>query len=105
MWDAVRDLVQAGVGVVLTTQYLEEADQLAGRVMLLDDGRIVAEGTATATAATYVVPGVLVLCTAYNAAPCSESGAGARRPDPLLRDVRTGRARAARAGTRSLCAE
>ncbi len=47
MWDAVRDLVQAGLGVVLTTQYLEEADQLAGRVMLLDDGRIVAEGTAT----------------------------------------------------------
>ncbi len=46
MWQIVRDLVvQDGVTVFLTTQYLEEADQLAGRLAVLDQGRLVAEGT------------------------------------------------------------
>jgi len=45
MWDVVRSLAADGVTVFLTTQYLEEADQLADRVALLDGGRIVAEGT------------------------------------------------------------
>ncbi|WP_327142527.1 ATP-binding cassette domain-containing protein [Nocardia sp. NBC_01327] len=45
MWDIVRDLTADGVTVFLTTQYLEEADQLADRVAVLDQGRIVAEGT------------------------------------------------------------
>ncbi|WP_328472001.1 ATP-binding cassette domain-containing protein [Actinoplanes sp. NBC_00393] len=45
MWQIVRDLVGTGVTVLLTTQYLEEADQLADRIVLLDAGRIVAEGT------------------------------------------------------------
>jgi ABC-2 type transport system ATP-binding protein len=45
MWDIVRDLVADGVTVLLTTQYLEEADELADRIALLDGGRIVAEGT------------------------------------------------------------
>ena len=46
MWQIVRDLVSSGVTVFLTTQYLEEADQLADRIAVLDGGRIVAEGTA-----------------------------------------------------------
>ncbi|MGW9121278.1 ATP-binding cassette domain-containing protein [Streptomyces sp. NPDC055663] len=46
MWDTVRSLVEGGVTVFLTTQYLEEADQLADRIAVLDGGRIVAEGTA-----------------------------------------------------------
>jgi len=46
MWDIIRDLAAGGVTVFLTTQYLEEADQLAGRIAVLDHGRIVAEGTA-----------------------------------------------------------
>jgi ABC-2 type transport system ATP-binding protein len=45
MWRIVRDLVAEGVSILLTTQYLEEADQLAGRIAVLDRGRIVAEGT------------------------------------------------------------
>ena len=45
MWDVVRGLVADGVTVLLTTQYLEEADQLAHVVAVLDGGRIVAEGT------------------------------------------------------------
>jgi ABC-type multidrug transport system ATPase subunit/poly(3-hydroxybutyrate) depolymerase len=46
MWQITRDLVADGVTVFLTTQYLEEADQLADRIAVLDHGRIVAQGTA-----------------------------------------------------------
>jgi ABC-2 type transport system ATP-binding protein len=45
MWEIVRELTADGVTIFLTTQYLEEADQLADRVAVLDQGRIVAEGT------------------------------------------------------------
>jgi ABC-2 type transport system ATP-binding protein len=45
MWTIVRELVSDGVTVFLTTQYLEEADQLADRIAVLDRGRLVAEGT------------------------------------------------------------
>ncbi|PGH42564.1 ABC transporter [Micromonospora sp. WMMA1996] len=45
MWSIVRDLVADGVTVFLTTQYLEEADQLADRIAVLDRGRLVAQGT------------------------------------------------------------
>jgi ABC-2 type transport system ATP-binding protein len=44
MWDLIRDLVAGGATVFLTTQYLEEADQLADQIVLLDGGRVVAEG-------------------------------------------------------------
>jgi ABC-2 type transport system ATP-binding protein len=46
VWRTIRRLAEAGVTIFLTTQYLEEADQLADRIALLDHGRIVAEGTA-----------------------------------------------------------
>jgi ABC-2 type transport system ATP-binding protein len=46
LWDTIRSLAQAGTTVLLTTQYLEEADQLADRIGVLDGGRIVAIGTA-----------------------------------------------------------
>jgi ABC-2 type transport system ATP-binding protein len=45
MWQIIRDLVAGGVTIFLTTQYLEEADELADRIALLDNGRLVAEGT------------------------------------------------------------
>ncbi|WP_433204077.1 ATP-binding cassette domain-containing protein [Nocardia sp. CA-107356] len=45
MWEIVRDLTADGVTIFLTTQYLEEADQLADRIAVLNQGRIVAEGT------------------------------------------------------------
>ena len=45
MWQIIRDLVAGGVTIFLTTQYLEEADQLADRVAFLDHGRLIAEGT------------------------------------------------------------
>ncbi|MFJ2257048.1 ATP-binding cassette domain-containing protein [Streptomyces sp. NPDC087844] len=46
MWQIIRELVTTGVTVFLTTQYLEEADQLADRIAVLDNGRIAAEGSA-----------------------------------------------------------
>jgi ABC-2 type transport system ATP-binding protein len=46
MWQIIRDLVASGVTIFLTTQYLEEADELADRIAVLDRGRLVAEGTA-----------------------------------------------------------
>jgi ABC-2 type transport system ATP-binding protein len=45
MWQLIGELVAGGVTILLTTQYLEEADQLADRVAVLDGGRLVAEGT------------------------------------------------------------
>ena len=45
MWEIIRELVAQGTTILLTTQYLEEADHLAHRVAVLDGGRIVAEGT------------------------------------------------------------
>jgi ABC-2 type transport system ATP-binding protein len=45
MWQIIRDLVAGGITIFLTTQYLEEADELADRIALLDGGTIVAEGT------------------------------------------------------------
>ncbi|KAA1422350.1 ATP-binding cassette domain-containing protein [Mumia zhuanghuii] len=45
MWNVVRGLTQAGTSVLLTTQYLEEADALADRISVIDHGRVIAEGT------------------------------------------------------------
>jgi len=45
MWDIVRDLVRDGVTVLLTTQYLDEADQLADEIVVIDHGRVIATGT------------------------------------------------------------
>ena len=45
MWQIIRDFVASGVTILLTTQYLEEADQLADRIAVLDQGKLVAEGT------------------------------------------------------------
>ena len=70
IWDEVRRLNDEGTTVFLTTQYLEEADQLADRVGIIDDGKMAAEGT-----------------------PGAAEGAG-RRPAPRGRD-RRGRSRSA----------
>jgi ABC-2 type transport system ATP-binding protein len=45
LWDAIRALVAAGTDVLLTTQYLDEADQLAQRVVIVDKGQVIADGT------------------------------------------------------------
>lgn len=45
VWDIIRTLVDGGTTVLLTTQYLEEADQLANRIAVIDTGKVIAEGT------------------------------------------------------------
>jgi len=45
MWDAIKDLVAGGATLLLTTQYLEEADQLADRIAVIDHGKVIANGT------------------------------------------------------------
>jgi ABC-2 type transport system ATP-binding protein len=46
MWDVIRSLVREGTTLLLTTQYLEEADELADTIAVVDHGRIIASGTA-----------------------------------------------------------
>lgn len=47
LWKAIRDLVKQGTSILLTTQYLEEADELADHIAVIDHGRLIAEGTST----------------------------------------------------------
>lgn len=47
MWDTIRRLVSKGSTILLTTQYLEEADQLADRIAVIDHGKVIAEGTSS----------------------------------------------------------
>lgn len=53
LWDIIKDLVAGGSTLLLTTQYLEEADLLANDIMLIDQGREIAHGTATQLKATF----------------------------------------------------
>jgi ABC-2 type transport system ATP-binding protein len=46
MWDVIRELVAGGTTLLLTTQYLEEADRLADEIVVIDRGRVIAKGTA-----------------------------------------------------------
>lgn len=46
LWEVLRDLVRQGTTLLLTTQYLEEADQLADNIIVIDHGKVIAEGTA-----------------------------------------------------------
>jgi ABC-2 type transport system ATP-binding protein len=61
MWDIVRELVADGTTLLLTTQYLDEADQLADRIAVIDGGKVIAEGTPTGLKAS--VGGQRVLLT------------------------------------------
>ncbi|MFF1529185.1 ABC transporter ATP-binding protein [Cellulomonas sp. NPDC058312] len=77
LWDEVRALVAAGTTILLTTQYLDEADHLADRVAVLDGGRVVAEGTPAELKSTHdagTLDDVFLRLTAPSAAavPSSE---------------------------------
>ncbi|MGH1561131.1 ATP-binding cassette domain-containing protein [Mumia sp. DW29H23] len=86
VWATVRELADSGVTVLLTTQYLEEADQLADRIAVLDGGRIVAEGTPEELK-TQVAGEVVRLsygdASTYEAALATVRTAGVA-PDPAL---------------------
>jgi ABC-2 type transport system ATP-binding protein len=87
MWQIVRDLTAGGVTIFLTTQYLEEADELASRIALLDGGRVVAQGTPSEL--KRLVPGGSVRLeftdpATFDRAATTFAGAGATRDDEAL---------------------
>jgi ABC-2 type transport system ATP-binding protein len=69
LWATLRDLAGAGRGVVLTTHYLEEADALADRIVVLDQGRVIAEGSPSQVKA--LVPGRRI--SAESTVPAAEA--------------------------------
>ena len=57
MWDVIRRLVADGVTLLLTTQYLDEADELADRIVVIDHGRVIADGTSGSSSRIPAGPG------------------------------------------------
>jgi ABC-2 type transport system ATP-binding protein len=84
MWQIVRDLVAGGVTVFLTTQYLDEADQLADRIAVLDHGKLVAEGTADEL--KRLVPGGHISLRFADASELESAARALGMPDPPTRD-------------------
>ena len=96
LWSIVEDLRREGTTVLLTTQYLDEADRLAGRIAVLDHGRIVAEGTPSELKATIGAEILVVrLARASAAAEAAPALADlAARDEPLV-DAAAGEIRVA----------
>ena len=87
LWGAVRDIVARGVTVLLTTQYLEEADQLADSVAVLDGGRIVARGTPEELKAGLGAEVIRLQFTEQRHFELAAALLAAERSDPRLRTV------------------
>src|SRR5215471_7118159 len=102
LWQAVRDLVADGTSVLLTTQYLEEADQLADQIAVLAAGQVIAEGTSeqlkqrfggqrldiTTTRPSQLAAATAILARVTGAQPTAQPGAG-RSSVPIDLDART----------------
>ena len=84
MWQIIRDLAAGGVTVFLTTQYLDEADELADLIALLDHGKLVAEGTADEL--KRLVPGGHISLRFADASELESAARALGMPDPPTRD-------------------
>ena len=85
LWSTIEGLVAGGVTVLLTTQYLEEADRLADRVCVIDHGRVLAEGTSAELKARLGGTAVeVVLADEAMAAEAARALVGAGDEDPVL---------------------
>ena len=85
MWEIIGDLVADGVTIFLTTQYLDEADQLADRIAILDRGRLIAEGTSSEL--KRLVPGghiTLTFTDPIGLAAAAQTLGGSHRDDDAL---------------------
>ncbi len=91
MWDAVRALVGAGTTVLLTTQYLDEADQLADRICVVDAGRAVADGTPEQLKALIGGDRIVVVVRAAGDLPTAAALAGRAAGAPAAVDHDTRR--------------
>ena len=80
MWQIVKDLTRGGVTIFLTTQYLEEADQLAGQVALLDHGTLIARGTPEEL--KRMIPGGGIRLRFHDASTLAKARAVLARPSP-----------------------
>jgi ABC-2 type transport system ATP-binding protein len=87
MWDVIRDLLAGGVTVLLTTQYLDEADQLADRIAVIDHGRVIAEGTPTELKSQIGRQRLEVRLT-HPSAVAAEALAAIATADPIVGDDR-----------------
>jgi daunorubicin resistance ABC transporter ATP-binding subunit len=79
LWTMIRELVQGGTTVLLTTQYLEEADQLAGRIAVIDGGRMIANDTPARLKAVF---GSTILELAYRDEEAASEAAGMLTSSP-----------------------
>ncbi|PIM66913.1 ABC transporter ATP-binding protein [Streptomyces sp. JV178] len=93
-WEAVGELVADGTTVLLTTQYLEEADRLADRITVIDQGRVVAEGTSDALKAAAGNRLVLYVAEDRDLAPATRAATRATGVTPAV-DRRARRVEAA----------
>jgi ABC-2 type transport system ATP-binding protein len=89
LWQVVRDLSARGAAVLLTTQYLEEADRLADTIAVLDGGRVVAEGSADALKARVAGHRLDVVATDGAAYARLAPHAARRTPDALTLGIAT----------------
>ncbi|PSL02151.1 ABC-2 type transport system ATP-binding protein [Haloactinopolyspora alba] len=86
VWDIIRVLVSGGTTVVLTTQYLDEADQLANRIAVIDHGKVIAEGTSGQLKASVGVGAVHVRLRDPDQRPAAEQQLTAALGVPVLLD-------------------
>jgi len=91
MWQIIRDLAAGGVTIFLTTQYLEEADELASRIAVLDKGKLVAEGSPDEL--KRLIPGGFIRLQFSDASRLATAaqllGAGSRDDDALTLEIPT----------------